>query len=109
MFNVVDLDTGWKVAFIIRKDRSFSRVEFVRRLTDELFSIRICVASPEDVILAKLEWAKMSESERQIRDAAGVLRVMQGELDADYLDSWIAELGLGRQWENARRLAGSNL
>jgi len=108
MFNVVDLDTGWKVDFIIRKDRSFSRVEFERRQTDELFGVRICVASPEDVILAKLEWAKMSESERQIRDAAGILRIMQHEIDADYLDSWITELGVVRQWELAKSLAGSH-
>jgi hypothetical protein len=107
MFNVVDLETGWKVDFIIRKDRPFSRVEFERRQTNELFGVQICVATPEDVILAKLEWAKMSESDRQILDAAGILKILQGEIDSDYVDSWIAELGVASQWEQARSLAGS--
>jgi hypothetical protein len=31
MFNVIDLATGWKIDFIIRKSRSFSQEEFRRR------------------------------------------------------------------------------
>jgi len=40
----------------------------------ELLGFQLFVASAEDVILAKLEWARMSDSERQIRDVAGILR-----------------------------------
>ncbi len=72
--NVIDFESGWKVDFIIRKDREFSVTEFGRRRMGELLGFQLFVASAEDVILAKLEWARMSDSERQIRDVAGILR-----------------------------------
>ena len=63
-FNVVDLETGWKIDLIIRKDRAYSREEFARRQPAR-------VASAEDTVLSKLEWAKAGESERQLRDVVG--------------------------------------
>ena len=64
------------------------------------------VATAEDVFIAKLEWAKLSESERQLEDAAGILR-MQGEaLDFDYIDRWGDALGLTAQLAAARAKAG---
>ncbi len=74
MFNVVDHASGWKVDFIIRKNRAFSRDEFGRRMKFSLLDIPVFVASPEDTIVAKLEWSKQSGgSERQRRDVAGIL------------------------------------
>jgi hypothetical protein len=54
------------------------------------------VVSPEDVILLKLEWFRLGGemSDRQWGDILGVLRVQAGQLDADYLDHWAAELGV---------------
>lgn len=45
------------------------------------------VASPEDTLLAKLEWYRISGevSERQWRDVLGVLKVQAGRFDVDYL------------------------
>jgi hypothetical protein len=65
------------------------------------------VASPEDIIIAKLEWAKLGHSQRQIEDAAAVLRVQSETLDKTYLEKWISELQLNDQWDLARRAAGS--
>lgn len=59
MFNVIDLETGWKVDFITRKTRAFSVEEFERRREAEIDGVEVFVASPEDVIIAKLEWAKL--------------------------------------------------
>lgn len=39
------------------------------------------LATPEDVLLAKLEWAKSGDSERQLEDAAGILKIQAGALD----------------------------
>lgn len=33
MFNLIEPDTGWKVDFVIRKDRPFSELEFERRFS----------------------------------------------------------------------------
>jgi hypothetical protein len=51
-------------------------------------------ASPEDTVLAKLEWYRMGgeASERQWRDILGVLKTRAGELDLAYLHQWAGEL-----------------
>jgi hypothetical protein len=55
----------------------------------------IQVASPEDVILGKLEWYHQSQGilEKQWRDILGILAAAPG-LDFAYLRSWSDELGV---------------
>jgi hypothetical protein len=105
-FNVIDFQTGWKIDFIVRKPRAFSRAEFDRRTSDKLFGMDVAIATAEDVVLAKLEWSKLGQSDRQLEDAAGVLRARGEELDNAYLAHWVAELGVEEQWRKARSLAG---
>ena len=58
-FNVIDPQTGWKVDLIILKARAFSREEFRRLQRVELIEgVHLALATPEDTILSKLEWAK---------------------------------------------------
>lgn len=104
MFNVVDFATGWKVDFIMRKSRPFSVAEFQRRREEELDGVLVFVASAEDVLIAKLEWSKMSESERQLRDASGILTSQSGELDLDYIDGWAKRLDVVPEWERVKEL-----
>jgi hypothetical protein len=91
--------TGWKVDLIVRKARAFSLEEFRRREAAELFGTRVFVATAEDSIIAKLEWAKLGDSERQLRDVSGIISVRSPALDYDYIERWIAELDLGEQWK----------
>ena len=105
-FNVVEISTGWKVDFIIRKERPFSREEFGRRVPTELFGQPAFIASAEDTIIAKLEWARAGESERQLRDVAAILAVSGDRLDHAYIDRWTQALDLVPLWEQARSLAG---
>jgi len=105
-FNVVDLATGWKVDLICRKSRPFSRTEFERRLRANIGGLALDVATAEDVILSKLEWAKLGGSARQIEDVASLLAVRRGELDSQYLDRWVLALGVTAQWNAARTAAG---
>ena len=62
MFNVVDARTGWKVDLIVRKSRPFSEAEFARRQVMEFEGTRLWVATVEDLMVAKLEWALNSTS-----------------------------------------------
>jgi hypothetical protein len=103
MFNVMDMQTGWKIDFIIRKSRPFSSIEFGRRQPAKLFDVETFVASPEDVILAKLEWASMSGSERQLADVMGMVGAKHGSLDAEYLQKWARELNVTDLWEKCRK------
>ncbi len=105
-FNIIDLESGWKIDFIVRKQRDFSLTEFERRRRVRIGSISVDLASAEDIVVAKLEWAKLGESERQLRDVAGILRVQGPSLDRRYVEHWITSLGLSKQWALARRMAG---
>jgi len=108
MFNVIDLATGWKIDLIIRKSRAFSQEEFRRRQRVSLHDVLLFVASAEDVVVSKLEWAKLAQSRRQIEDAAAILRVRWDALDHSYLAKWIDGLELKREWDDARRMAGNS-
>ena len=55
LFNVTDYESGWRVDFIVAKSTDFSATEFRRRRQIELAGIRLWVASPEDVVIAKLD------------------------------------------------------
>jgi hypothetical protein len=105
-FNVVDLITAWKIDSIIRKSRAFSEEEFLRRARFDLQGVPLFVASAEDVVISKLEWATLAQSVRQIEDVAAILRTRWHSLDHAYLEKWIRRLGLTTEWKDARRAAG---
>ena len=57
--------------------------------------MRVMVSSPEDTILAKLRWAKLSGgSEKQFTDALRVYEVQSGKLDMNYLNAWASDLDI---------------
>lgn len=106
MFNVFDNETGWKIDFIFRKSRAFSHEEFSRRRATTFQGAPLFVATAEDVMVSKLEWAKMGESARQIEDVAAVLKKQRATFDCDYVEKWVKELGLSSEWTKAKSLAG---
>ena len=105
-FNVIDYATGWKVDFIIPPFDEFHTEEFERRQTIELGGLRFSVVSPEDIVLAKMLWSKAGESERQLEDAAAVVRVQGKDLDVVHVERWVRRLRLERQWASVRAKAG---
>jgi hypothetical protein len=102
MFNIIDMNTAWKLDVIIRKARPFSVEELARRQRVTILGVDVDAATAEDTIIAKLEWAKASGSERQLEDVAGILRVRDAALDLEYIERWVEELGLGEVWARAR-------
>ena len=102
-FNAIDSTTGWKADLIIRKGREFSRTEFGRRQSTELFGVELALATIEDLIIAKLEWSELGDSELQRRDIAQLLEASGESLDLDYVQKWIAELGLESAWDRVQR------
>jgi hypothetical protein len=100
MFNAIDLASGWKVDFIIRKNRPFSREEFSRRIAMSVLDVPVFVASPEDTIVAKLEWSRQAGgSERQRRDVVGILATSGATLDRAYVERWARDLDLLDEWQ----------
>lgn len=105
MFNVMDHVTGLKIDFIFLKGREFSQEEFGRRKKAIVWGVPLYIATSEDIVVSKLEWAKLGESSRQIEDAAGILKVRSDQLDLPYIEKWVHELDLASQWNDARRMA----
>jgi hypothetical protein len=105
MFNVIEMDTGWKIDLVIRKDRSFSIEELRRRIEVPVFGVVAPLATAEDTMIAKLEWAREGQSQRQLEDVVGILRVRGTTLDRRYIEHWVAVLGLDELWQRVQALA----
>lgn len=103
MFNLVHLDSGWKVDVVIRKDRPWSREEFARRAPILVRGVPVMFLRAEDSILSKLEWVRQGGSLRQLEDAGGVLDVQGDAIDFGYLEYWAVELGVSDLLEQIRK------
>ena len=101
-FNVIDFATGWKVDFIIAEDSEYGRTAMMRRKLIDVAGNSVYVASAEDVLVAKLRWAKLGGSDRQLQDAAGVVQTQARHLDVAYVERWVREFRLDQQWEAVR-------
>ncbi len=81
MFNLIDIKEGDKVDFWMLTDEPFDKSRFSRRYIEHFMGIEMQVSTPEDTILAKLRWAKLSGgSEKQFIDALRVYEVQYGKL-----------------------------
>ncbi len=80
---------------IVRKDRPFSIEEMHRRKEGDLLGARVFVASPEDTLISKLEWARQGGgSELQLREPPESCSSKGNELDLEYIERWVGELQL---------------
>ena len=99
-FNLVHLKTMLKVDVFIVRDDTFHQEALRRKrketLAEEPERKEFYFASPEDIILSKLEWFYKggNVSERQWNDVIGILKVQHKLLNMEYLKQWAAELGL---------------
>lgn len=97
MFNALHSETLFKVDFHVLSNDDYSCEQLTRRQAKELLpDTKTYFASPEDVILSKLRWHKQTGgvSERQLTDAAGILKNQREQIDYDYLKEWATRLGV---------------
>jgi hypothetical protein len=103
-FNVIDSETHFKVDVFTPKPGGFATKELARRQEREFGSNRTAFfASPEDTVLAKLEWYRRGNeaSEQQWRDVVTVLKVQRDRLDLEYMRQSATELGVADLLEDA--------
>ena len=103
-FNALDTRSALKVDFWLPKPAPFDKEMLHRRVQVKLFGEPAWIATAEDIILHKLVWNRITPSDRQLGDAAGVVAVQRAMLDKNYMNKWAAELGLIENW--ARLLSG---
>lgn len=103
-FNAIDTVSGFKVDLILRKEHAFGHAAFARRQRRDLVpGLPVSIATAEDTVVAKLEWArKAGESETHLKDVAGIVDARK-DLDRDYVARWSEELGVLDLWERILR------
>jgi type III restriction enzyme len=96
IFNLVHQESVIKVDCIVRKPTEYRGMEFDRRRQIRILDFTTFIASKEDLIISKLDWAKDSHSETQLRD---VKNLVATGYDAAYVLRWTRALGLDRLWQ----------
>lgn len=81
-------------ADIFLAESRFQREMMRRRQSDELWGMTVSLATPEDLILLKL----LANRHRDLGDIAD-LRMVQGDLDEQYMRLWAGELGIADRLE----------
>ena len=99
-FNIIHPTSGLKIDVIVASDSDFDRSRLSRgRMLPVVSSGSVWVASPEDVIVKKLQYFREGGSDKHVRDIVGVLRIRGEEIDHTYLEKWIAHFGLEHEWQ----------
>lgn len=99
MFNLIDTKQGNKVDFWLLTNEPFDLERFKRRYQEDFFGVPIYVTSPEDTILAKMRWSKLSGgSQKQNTDALRIYELQFGILNTEYIDFWADKLELTDLW-----------
>lgn len=91
IFSLIHEESVIKVDCIVRKPTEYRAKEFERRRQIKILDFTTFIVSKEDLIISKLDWAKDSHSEMQLRDVKNLLAT---GYEAAYLARWTRELGL---------------
>ena len=94
-FNAIDTRSALKVDFWLPKPEPFDKEMLRRRVRVTLFGEPAWIATAEDVILHKLVWNRITPSDRQMGDAAGVVAVQADCAGQEIL----AAMGAGTQFD----------
>jgi predicted nucleotidyltransferase len=71
----------------------------------EIEGEHVWVASPEYVIVRKLEYFREGGSEKHLKDIASILAVSPDQIDFDQLREKISAYGLEKEWGEAQSVS----
>lgn len=110
-FNIIHLESMFKVDIFIPKQRLFDRNQLARRKETQVGEEQVSLffLSPEDIVLAKLEWYRMggNVSDQQWRDILGVLIIQGDQLDQQYMQQMADQMDTADLLERALQEAFS--
>ncbi len=97
-FNLIHHESGLKIDLMVRKNSEHSICEFGRRRKAPFWqSNEVYIASPEDVIIKKLDYYREGGCEKYLTDVRGILA--HTVVDESYLGVWVRKLGLSDEWK----------
>jgi hypothetical protein len=104
---VTHIESIARADLMIAGNNEFERIKFDRRQPYQVpDGTEVYLISPEDLIINKLRWGKLSQSQKQWRDVLGILKVQGEGLDFNYLNYWAEYLGLVEDFNRVIAEAG---
>lgn len=103
--HAIHLSTGFKAElFLLRPGDTFRETALERRLLVTLGAPLgdVYVQSPEDLIIYKLCYFKLSGQTKHMRDIRSILVTMGQELDYAYIQRWLEHFNLHSAWHQAQ-------
>ncbi|MBN1888511.1 MAG: hypothetical protein JW850_10990 [Thermoflexales bacterium] len=106
--NAIHVHAGYKAElFLLRPEDDLRAAAFARRQLIDLGPPLglVYVHSPEDLILYKLHYFRLSQQPKHVRDIVSILLAMGNALDVVYLEDWARRLELTELWDEIKRQA----
>ncbi len=103
--NAIHLHTGYKAElFLLRAGDALRESAFLRRQLVDLGSPlgTVYMHTPEDLILYKLHYFRVSQQPKHIRDIASIVLALAEQLDYAYIEDWATSLGLQPLWNEVQ-------
>ncbi len=98
-FNLIHRDTGFKADLYTTGKDELNAWAFRGKRAVEFDGERVMLASPEYVIVRKLEYYREGHAEKHLRDIRAMLAVSGEQLDRPALNEWIQRRGLQSEWQ----------
>lgn len=113
MYSFIDMITGIKIdLFPLRVDDTAQQAALARRVKVEVVEGQWAfVYAPDDLLVQKLRWHAISQSERQLRDCFNLvlsdLKRTVSLIGWDYVDDWADQLGpmVQQTWTTVKGMA----
>jgi hypothetical protein len=101
-FNIIDATSGYKADLFLFKSAPLEQSILARRRRVEYdpdSRASAMLYSPEDVIVYKLKYYLLGQSQKHLRDIGAILIVQGAALDAEYITRWAQDLGGEDIWQ----------
>lgn len=104
--NAIHMTSGYKAEMFLLKPGDALREAGLRRrqLVDLGPALgEVYVHSPEDLILNKLRFYRISQQTKHVRDIASIVLNQAEALDMAYIESWVQTLNLADEWQEIQQ------
>lgn len=102
-FNIIHRDTALRADVYLVGNDPLHAWALQRRRRLELEALQIWVAPLEYVVLRKLQYYVLSQSDRHLRDISMMLRISGDTLDRQALEGWLTRLDLAAVYLQAQK------
>jgi Nucleotidyl transferase AbiEii toxin, Type IV TA system len=101
-FNIIHIESGMKIDIYVPVD-SLQHEQLTHARVMTPLGVPARVSGPEELIVMKMRYYALGDTERHLRDVASMLRVSGAKIDRARITKLADELGLSQIWEALRR------